>query len=69
MTIDDRIKEVELANKRFAFLMNGIMLIKTRQAGGDKDLGLEILCKRTERALEDMIRAELPDTSTLEVLH
>ena len=69
MIIDDRIKEIELANKRFAFLMNAIMLIKTRQAGGNTDLGLEILLKRTEHELENMIRAELPDNSTSEVLH
>lgn len=56
---EEESKRLQALNQRFAFLMNGVMFVKTRQASGNKDMALEILGQRTEQALEDMIRTEL----------
>lgn len=56
---EEESKRLTCLNQRFAFLMNGIQVIKIRQAGGDKDMALELLGKRTEKELDDMIRKEL----------
>lgn len=59
MDYDIESKRLLAMNQRFAFLMNGIMLCKTRQAGGSADLGLEILTKKIEAELTDMLQREL----------
>lgn len=59
LTYEDESKRLQALNQRFGFLMNGVMFVKTRQAGGDKNMTLEILGKRCETELEDMIRREL----------
>ena len=66
-------KRLQCLNQRFAFIMNAVQVVKIRQAGGDKDLGLDILGKRAEQALDEMIRKELdgpevPKTHPLKVL-
>lgn len=52
-------KRLQCLNQRFAFFMNGVQVIKIRQAGGDKDLALDLLGKRAEKELDDMVRSEL----------
>jgi hypothetical protein len=52
-------KRLQCLNQRFAFIMNAVQVIKIRQAGGEKDLGLDILGKRSEQVLDSMIREEL----------
>lgn len=59
LTHEEESKRLQALNQRFGFLMNGLMFVKTRQAGGDKDTGLEILGKRAEKECEEMIRREL----------
>lgn len=59
---DEESKRLQCANQRFAFLMNAVQVIKIRQAGGDKDLGIDLLGKRAEKELEDMLRGELDRT-------
>ena len=67
MNYEDESKRLTCMNQRFAFLMNAVQVIKIRQAGGDKDMKLEILGKRTETEMEDMLRREL-DNKKLEVV-
>lgn len=52
-------KRLQCLNQRFAFIMNAVQVIKIRQAGGDKAMTLEILGKRAETELDEMIRKEL----------
>ena len=59
INFEDESKRLQVMNQRFAFLMNGIMLCKTRQAGGANDLALDILIKKIETELTDMIQTEL----------
>lgn len=56
---DEESKRLQCLNQRFAFIMNGIQIVKARQAGGDTDMGLEILGKRAMKELDDMMRKEL----------
>lgn len=64
MNWEEESKRLQCLNQRFAFIMNGIQVIKIRQAGGDKDMGLEILGKRAEHELDEMIRKEIEPRQT-----
>lgn len=64
MNYEEESKRLQVMNQRFAFLMNGIMLCKTRQAGGANDMTLDILTKKIETELTDMIQAELTKNYT-----
>lgn len=59
MNWEEESKRLQCLNQRFAFIMNGVQVVKIRQAGGDKDLALEVLGKRLEGELDNMIRKEL----------
>lgn len=52
-------KRLQCLNQRFAFIMNGVQVVKIRQAGGDKDMALELLGKRLESELDGMLRKEI----------
>lgn len=65
---EEESKRLACLNQRFAFIMNGIQVVKIRQAGGDKDLALDLLAKRAEKAIDEMLRTELDNQPALKVL-
>lgn len=59
MNWEEESKRLQCLNQRFAFIMNGVQVVKIRQAAGDKDMALELLGKRAEKELDEMLRTEL----------